>query len=96
MENRIKKLEENQEKTNQTLYEVKAIVNAIEKYVSEAISNGKSTIKHEQQIVSLEARVRILEQNKDEMRKEIASINLKIASVSWAYAVVIFLLNKFL
>lgn len=82
MENRIQKLEENQEKTNQTLYEVKAIVNAIEKYVIEAISNGKSTIKHEQQILSLEARTKNLETKQDETRKEIASINLKIALAS--------------
>ena len=93
MEERIKRLEE---QTLPTLYEIKAKVNLIEKSITESVWNGKDLIKHNQQILSLEARVKILDQKQDEMRKEIASINLKIALASGAYWVIIFILNKFL
>lgn len=96
MEDRVKSLEKNQEKQNKILYKVEASLNTIEKYITEAISNGKTTIKHEQQILSLEKRTKNYEDKQDKLNSEIASINLKIAMVSGWWAVAIFIINKLL
>lgn len=98
MEDKIHKLEEKFYKIENQVarldWEIKWKLDSIEKLLLGKVDESSILITHIEKQKVNEKRFEKIEEKQEKIQQQLNSINLKIAMVSWAWAVAMFIINK--
>jgi chromosome segregation ATPase len=95
-EQRISKLEESFASMQLSFWKIESALENIDKNLTSVLSVKEEVITHREKFKVTENRLINIEADLKKQGEAIASINLRIALVTWAWGVVIFLINHFL
>lgn len=94
MEKRLSKLEDHFDDMQKLLYKMSANIESINLNIWKAVNLEERVIRLDERQKVNEARLIKIEDKQDNFQKSINWINLKIAGVSWAWTIVMFLISK--
>jgi site-specific recombinase XerC len=95
-EARISKLEESFNTMQVSFWKIETTLENIDRNLTNVLSVKEEVTTHSEKHKVTENRLLNLEGEQKEIGKNIASINLKIALVTWAWWVIFFLINHFI